>query len=290
MLAAAQPDSLETQLQVLQSEPFLAEAFRRAGIRNRPGVAPPSPTVEQVEGTNVIEVSATGGDPNDCAKLTNAIINLHLERTDLLRTSGLERTIQFVRDEKNKAGKNLADLERQILLFREKHQGLDLTTERETRSGDHTALLARVLELESSVKTTRAQIGTLRARLAQEPAELTEDVTKENPRATKLRDKLDDLAFQQSDLLREYRPTSRQVQDLDRQMQRLQKQFDAEPKVNRVRTYQPNPTRAQLKTRLEELEATLQGNEENQRSLWPSSPPRKGCLKASGRGKPISGA
>jgi polysaccharide biosynthesis transport protein len=282
MLAAAQPDSVSTQLQVLESAPFQAEAWREAGIQKRPQVRPPVPSVEQLEGTNVIQITVTGGDPNDCAKLANAIVSLHLERTDLLRTTGLKDTIQFVRKETDKAADRLTDMEQQILQFRQDHKGLDLTTERETRSGEYTALLARVLDLDSSVKTTRTQIGSLRARLGQEPAELTEEQTKENPRALKLREKLDELALQRSDLLREYRPTSRPVQDLERQMRRLQRQMDAEPKVNRVRTYQPNPARAQLKTRLEELEAALQGHEENHRTALAQFTAKKGLLESMG--------
>ena len=63
MLAAAQPDSVDTQLQVLQSGPFLDDAFRLARITPKPSAAPPSVHAQAVENTNVIEVTAEGGDP-----------------------------------------------------------------------------------------------------------------------------------------------------------------------------------------------------------------------------------
>jgi capsular exopolysaccharide synthesis family protein len=278
MLAAAQPDSVDTQLQVLQSAPFLADAQRIAKITPKPDVSPPSAAAEAVEGTNVILVTVTGGDPNDCAKLANTIVDLHLERTDLLTTTGMKDTILFVRAEKQKAEQRLADAEHKILEFRKAHRGIDLASEREARAGEYTALLARVLELDSSVKTVRTQIGSLQARLAKEPAELVQVVTRENPRIAKLQDKVDDLLLQRTDLLREYRPSSRLIQDLDTQVTRLQQQLAAAPKVQRVRTYLSNPNRAPLLARLEELEATLQAQEENHRAALAQFTAKKGVL------------
>src|SRR4051794_23478278 len=45
MLAAAQPYGIETQMQLIQSVPFLSEAFRAAGIVPKPDVVPPSVSV-----------------------------------------------------------------------------------------------------------------------------------------------------------------------------------------------------------------------------------------------------
>src|SRR5262245_11606517 len=71
MLAAAQPDSVNTQLQLLQTAPFIEEAERKAGIEPRPHVVAPSVKVDVLEGTNVIQVTVEGGDPQDIANLAN---------------------------------------------------------------------------------------------------------------------------------------------------------------------------------------------------------------------------
>ena len=254
MLAAAQPDSVDTQLQVLQSAPFLEDAERRAKIAPRPGVAAPSASAEAVENTNVIRITVTGGDPEDCAKLANAIVDLHLERTDVLTTTGLQETIQFVRTEKEKAEKQLAAAERKILQFRQVHQGADLSTEREARAGESATLLAQVLQAQANLTLTQGQMANLRARREKEPP----TIRQANPQAARLQDKLDDWKYQRMELLRDFRPTSRQVQDLDGQIARLQQQLEATREVTL-----PNPARARLQERLEELEVSLEAQQQN---------------------------
>src|SRR5438876_2075529 len=107
LLAASQPDSIDTQLQVLQSGPFMDEAYREARIVNKPGVIPPSVRAQAVENTNIIEITAEGGDPKQITDLANAVVRLHLKKTDLLETTGLGTTLQFVRRERAKAQKQL---------------------------------------------------------------------------------------------------------------------------------------------------------------------------------------
>lgn len=259
---AMQPDSLDTQLQVLQSGPFQEDARREAHVLPRPGIVPPSVKVETLgDNSNIILITVEGGDPQEITRLANTIVDQHLQRTDRSANHGLHGATQIVRGQKEKAEKTLADIDRKLALFRKAHPGVEPDTERAQRAGEYAALLTRVLELESSVSSSRALLVSLRARLAREPRELVEETTKDNPRVGKIRDKLDDLSFQRMDLLREYRPTSRTVQDLDRQITQLRRQLEAEPKEIHVRSHSPNPTRALLQTRLEEMESNLQRDE-----------------------------
>src|SRR5205823_12300806 len=118
MMAAAQPDDLETQLEVLQSPEFLDEAIRKAGVTPKLNVAAPSVSVEEVKNSNVIQVNVTGGDPRDVANVANTVVELHLEKTDILSTTGLKETGDFVREEKEKAAKRLAAAEQRLIAFR----------------------------------------------------------------------------------------------------------------------------------------------------------------------------
>src|SRR5204863_10094611 len=106
---------------------------------------------------------------------------------------------------------------------------VELTTEREARTSEYSALMAKVLESESYITTVSAEIANLKGRLAKEPYELVEMTTKENPGLVKLRDKLDELNFHRMDLLRDFNPESRQVQDLNEQVARVRQQLKAEP-------------------------------------------------------------
>jgi succinoglycan biosynthesis transport protein ExoP len=282
MLAAAQPYGIETQMQLMQSGPFLADAFRAARVVSKPDIIPPSVGVETVEGTNILQINVTGGDPQQIADLANKIAQLHLERTKLSTTTGLDTTVEFVRQEKQKAEKQLADVEDKILAFRKAHRGVDLSTERAARAGEYTALLARVLELKSNIVTTRAQVENLRAQLRKEPVEVIQESTRENPRLTKLQDRLGDLKQQRLDLLREFRPSSRPIADLDQRIAGLEKQMAAEPAEIRTRVHSSNLGRTLLQNRWMELQAILQGHEQNYGAAAAEFSAKKGMLDSLG--------
>src|SRR5689334_10532842 len=57
MLAAAQPYPLETQMQLIQSAPFLDEAFRAAKVVPRREILPPAVSVESTEGTHILQIN-----------------------------------------------------------------------------------------------------------------------------------------------------------------------------------------------------------------------------------------
>jgi capsular exopolysaccharide synthesis family protein len=273
MLAAAQPDSVSTQLQVLESAPFREEAYRLANVVSRPEIIPPSARVEAVADTNIIQIMVDGGDPREIARLANAMVKLHLKQTDLLETTGLGKTMDFVRKEKEKESKALTAAEARLLQFRQAHQGLDLLTEREARAGESTALQARALEVAGSITLDEAQIAHLKNRLAEEPTE----ISRPNPKAEKLQDKLEELIAQRVTLLREYRPASRPVRDLDEQIGALQQQLDASREIRA-----PNPVRAQLRARLEEQETVLQAQEKEYNAVSAQLRAKQGSLNRLG--------
>jgi polysaccharide biosynthesis transport protein len=278
MLASAQPDSISTQLQDLQSSAFMDEAFRAAKVQYRPEVQPPSVSAVSVDGTNVIQITVEGGDPSEIAALANKVVELHQAKTSRSMVSGLEGTLQFVRGEKLKTDKQLADAEQQLQEFRQKHRVSEQASEREGRAGEYAALLARMIETESNLTSTRTQLAGLKARLAKEPAQRVEVTAKENPLISRFRDKLTDLRFQRMDLLREYHPTSRVVRDLDQQMAQLQEQMQAQPEEVPVRTRMPNANRTFLQSRLEELETTLPALQESHNAAVARFNARKGLL------------
>src|SRR5206468_3512356 len=102
MLATAQPDSVSTQLQALQSTPFMERVYKAAGIQPNSEVVPPSVSVTALEGTNVLQITAEGGDPKVIAKLANTMVDLHTQDTTVTAKGGMDRTIDFVGAEKQK--------------------------------------------------------------------------------------------------------------------------------------------------------------------------------------------
>jgi succinoglycan biosynthesis transport protein ExoP len=278
MLAAAQPDSVETQLNVLQSAPVLEEAQRRADIKPKPGVVPPFVRAEAVGSSNTIVITAEGGDPRDAASLANALVDLHLERTDLLATTGLRQTTEFVRKEREKAEKALDAAGNRLLQFRQQHRVVQLAAEREAQSKEYVDLQAKVREGESNITSARAEIQELQARLEKEPRQRVEETLKENPHVAALALQMDELQKQRKRILREHQPTSLAVREVGDQIADLQKEIDAEPKEVPVRTTLPNPNRAALETRLAEREAALQGHQADYNAALAKFNARKGIV------------
>lgn len=261
MVAAAQPDSLATQLQILQSRPFLTDAREEAGVQDRPDVVPATVRIEALEESSVIQITVEGGDRQGIADYANAIVDLHLERTDLLATTGLKDTLTFVRKEKDKARRDLVAAEQRLVQFRKEHRIVQLAAEQEAQAKEYVALESQVRELESQILTTRTQIQELRARLARAPIDVVHETTKENPRAARLQERLDELSVQREALLTDFKPTSSRVKALDDQLAALRAQREKEPDQLTVRTHAPNPERPPLQAELVRLEAQLRGHE-----------------------------
>lgn len=261
VMATYQPDSVATQMEMLQAEPFQNEVRLRARVQPRPGIEPPFVKVENLDGTNIIQVTVEGGDPQEITRYANAMLKVHREKTNSFASQGLDKTLELTEKALKEADRTLDDADKKLLSFRESHRVVQLTADQEAQAKEYVDLQSKVRELESNLTTTKAQIADMRGRLEREPIDLTEESTKENPRLAKLQDKLDDLQLQREDLLREYKPTARVVRDLDAQIESLTQRLNAEPKELKVRTHSPNPTRPILQTKLAELEAQLQGYE-----------------------------
>ncbi len=261
MLQAAQPESVSTQLQRLQSSEFLSMATKNAALPPRPGVMSPSIRVEAIENTNVIRVTGEGGHPEDTARLVNAVAVAHVKWMNGDPAGQLRDTTEFVRRQKDKAARALADAERRLLQFRKEHRLIQLEADQQAQAREYVALQARVDEAGSNITTTRAQLQELQRRLDQEPLEIIQETRRENPRLAKLQERRDDLKLDRADLLREFKPTSPQVRGIDTQIEALEAQIQSMPAELTVRNHLPNERRGPLQSKLAELEAVLRGHQ-----------------------------
>lgn len=282
MLAAAQPDSVATQMQVLQSEPFLAEARAAAKIKARPDVVSPSVQVEGEQGTNIIQISVDGGDPAEIARLANTIVDLHLKNTDLNRQTGLDNTIEFVKLERKKAAERLKSASQKLLAFQRKYRIAELTAEQDASVKALAELKIAIRDAERNVTATRAEVEDLQAQLSAEPPVLTEQVPRPNPAYLKLEERLNDLLAQRSERLLDYFPGSDPVKAIDERIANLREQMKAHPNTISSTVTTPNPARLPLKTKLNELRATLRGHLADQRVTLAKWNDRRGLISELG--------
>jgi len=258
ILAQARPDPIKTQVEILQSEPFQEDARKEAKTVVRPGVVPPTVTIEPLEGMNVIRVVVEGGDPKSITELANTIVSMHLKRTDLVASTGIDKSVEFAIRERDRNLKRLRQAELRLINFRKTHRVIQLTADQEAQAQEYVQLQADKHAAESNLSSTKVQLQQLRARLEKEPLDIVREESKENPRLARFQEKLDTLKFQRDDLLRDYKPTHRSVVSVEAQIAKLEAQLAAEPKELITRLHSPNPLRATLEEKIADLEANLE--------------------------------
>jgi uncharacterized protein involved in exopolysaccharide biosynthesis len=115
LLSLAQPPSVQTQMQVLQSRPFIAEVFKKAHV----GQTRPIVRVFNVPETRVIEVICEAATPEEAAAVPNLMLEEHIRNTDLLSMKGVVDAREFVEREAHQAQQTLSETETHLIQFRQ---------------------------------------------------------------------------------------------------------------------------------------------------------------------------
>lgn len=267
ILQQNQPDSLETQLQVLQSEPFIAEARRAAGIKDRPGIAAPSVTVEATPQASVIVINAEGGDPVDVQRVANKMVELHERKMAERNESGLRTAMQFVQARKVEAERALTQARDHLGRYLQQPLVTQRLADRAGIARDYAEVQGRVESTRSSLRATELEIARLRGEIERLPAEAERLETRDNPQYLRARERLGELTLQREELLADYQPESARVKALDRGIARLEKFLAGEPPKLENRTRVPNAERNSLRERLSRLQAERWGLQREHESV-----------------------
>jgi polysaccharide biosynthesis transport protein len=260
LLAMVQPPSVETQIQVLESAPFVSDVLRRCGIRRTPsGAGEPDIKIAGIRDTNVIEVTVESPDRQMAAQVANTILDEYQDQTRMINLEEIQRARQFVEREAQKSRRELAKAENDLLLFKRDHRVAELTAEQTSRTQEWVEMDTKAAEAANNITRVQAQIQQVRAALQKEPAEKLVPAAKENPRLDALQGQLADLDVQRAGLVQDYQETSPKVQAVDAQIARLRRQLTREPQEHRVMIHVLNPAREEMLGRLKGLETELEG-------------------------------
>jgi len=255
ILSMARPEPIKTQVKILQSEPFQEDARKLAKEQSSPDEIQPTVSIEPLDGMNVLRITVEGGNPKAITSLANAIVDLHLERTDLLTVTGIDKTIEFIKDQRGDVERKLKAAETALINFRKTHRVTHLSTEQAGQAQQYTQLQAAVQAAKSNLATTNRNLQLLQARLAAEPPTETQETRRENPRVGRLQERIDLLNFQREDLLLTLKPNHRSVTDLDTRIAKVQSDLAAEQPELVTKTQVPNPLLVDLRAKIAELEA-----------------------------------
>lgn len=257
LLAMAQPEPLDTQIELLQSGPFLSQVFAAAGLP--PNRRDASVHVGSVKDTNIIEVQVQSPYPETASRIANSLLDQYLEESSRFSLQEITRAHAFVSQEEEKARQALQRTEARLLSFRRANRVVQITAEQQSRTQAFIELESKSRDTRNEIIRVQAQTRDLRAQLAQQSPERAVTVRQENPQVAALRSKIAEVTVERSTLLQAFQPGSRKVRAIDAQIAALQAQLAVEPEELRTARRVPNPRYAALKERLAANETELEG-------------------------------
>jgi succinoglycan biosynthesis transport protein ExoP len=265
LLAMAQPEPLDTQIELLQSGPFLSQVFAAAGLP--PNQRDASVHVGSVKDTNIIEVQVQSPYPETASRVANSLLDQYLEETSRFSLQEITRAHAFVSQEEEKARQALQRTEARLLSFRRANRVVQITAEQQSRTQAFIELESKSRDARNEITRVQAQTRDLRAQLAQQSPERAVTVRQENPQVAALRSRIAQATVERSTLLQAFQPGSRKVRAIDAQIAALRAQLAAEPEELRTARRVPNPRYAALTERLAANETELEGLQAQQAQL-----------------------
>jgi succinoglycan biosynthesis transport protein ExoP len=252
ILTTTQQRSVETQMEMLRSEPIVEEAFRRLG---GPPDQRPFLNVSNIKDTDVIEVSATGPISALAAKAPDLLMQTYVEKTQEFGLREVRKARVFVEQQQSIAVRELERAENALRRFKQRNHLVELDKEQasqlEQMMGAEQALDAAKRELVD----TRGQIAQTHLLLARLPQTVTSQTsTIPNPEVATVRDQIQKLGQDRLALLQDYKPKHPKVQAVDAQLSALQARLQGlPPTMESSRSSGPNPAREQLQGQLTQL-------------------------------------
>src|SRR5262249_41224459 len=154
---------VDTQIQVLQSRPFLDEVLTASGVL--PSKQQPRIRVTGVRDTNVINVTVQSADPEMAARVANKMLTHYLDHTTALSLQEITRAREFVQKEERKARRTLLGAEDALLEFRRTNRVDLLTADQQNRTQELLDLEAKSRETHNNVTRVQVQMREVRSQL-----------------------------------------------------------------------------------------------------------------------------
>lgn len=254
LLVATQQHSVETQVELLQSEGVRKLASQKLGA------ALPSLSVSAVKDTEIIEAIAEGPDPKIVAAAANALLQTYID--DVADVSGREirNARAFTERGAERARRELETTEAALRDFKQRHKVAELDKNRDTQMNAVETLNTRYRETQAGLAALRAQIASAGARLAREPKTRSGIVSAAaDPSVQTTEAQVVTLEAQRAGLLEKYQPVNIHVAQVDAQIATLRKRLAQQRASVAARTEQANPAYTALQDRLVSLEIQASG-------------------------------
>jgi polysaccharide biosynthesis transport protein len=266
MTSVVRLPTVAAQADEMRSARFVEKAMEAAKIP--PGDPKPrvSVAVPEDREADVLTVSVESGNPEEVARLANAMGDLYVAGISSLEKESLDRAIRRMRTERDRAAARLRELTTRIAQFHARYPLDRLMAERDPRIRHEMELEARVEAARQALEGKKALITELEAKLAAEPPFISSEVVRDNPRRLELEGRLRQLNVQRLELLEDFQATSPEVRTVEAQIASLSKELAKEPDQITQTIRVPNPRLEFHRTELNRVEVAQQLERETYRA------------------------
>jgi succinoglycan biosynthesis transport protein ExoP len=247
LLALPQPQAVETQVEVLQSQPLLDKVRQETGFT--------SLSVRQIRDTNVIDIVAEAHKAEQARKAANLLLELYMKTDADQDLVEILRAKDFVTTQEAAARKELIKADNELKEFKKTNKLADLLKDRDDQSNLVTSLKKDLQSVSSDLASTRAQTGDVRRQLSREPESVTATLYVSNPAIADAQRELHTLQARRESLVQPggFTSKSREVGTLDAQIADQQKYLDSLPRVIASQSGAYNGVRDSLRNKLATL-------------------------------------
>lgn len=226
---------VKTEAEIVKSAEVLKEAVARLGLQPEPGISMEEMvvgmqrtlTVVPTPGSNVLQISYVGKNPERAARMVNAVTDVYIDHHNrVYRNEGVH---SFYTDQLRLLGGEKKTAQRRLRNYLKSTGIVDIDQEMQLLNQD-------VLEQEKSLKAHRAKLAgatrrleQVRAQVSRTPAQIphSEDYLT-NPTAQRYKEKLSELEIERVHLLQGFLPTDRRVRDKEEEIATLKSRLRAE--------------------------------------------------------------
>ncbi len=247
----SQQQSVETQVEVLQSAPLMDQVAKQVG--------PATLTVAPVGETNVIAVSAESGSRQAAAAAPNALLNDYITQNTNSELGEMDRAREFVSEQGKAAHAKLVETETALEKFEQNNHIAELTVNRDNQIARVNALTDAQRTAQQNLVSLRSQIASGQKELAEESPSTVQLTQATNPALTTLEESIRTLEEQRVGLTQPggLGPQAPQVRAIDAEIADLRQRLVRLPPLIATQSISTSAFRQSLRDKIADLSAEV---------------------------------
>ncbi len=267
LMAPSSPQTVETQVKMLQATPLLSEVSDQTGVPLEELAN--HLAVTNADATNVIEVTAELRSGEAAAGSVNLLLNDYLQQQKQADQANVEDAYNYLSRRKVSAWAELLKAQGALRFYKERHHLSDLDRNRDNLLENISALRTDYQTDLSSISGLQSRIRAEKALLAKEPSVFEITLRATNTAIQTDRDEISRLLEQKATLTQPggYKESAPAVQAINGQIAQLRRDLAAQPALTSTVAGNSNSVRQDLNNRLTEDQSNLANLQSNARTV-----------------------